>query len=231
MTPYFAPIDLATIDNWTKAIPRGQVCDRDAIICDLARGKRVLHLGATDAPFHQAKARRQELLHQKLRSICGSIVGIDSDAEAVAWLQTQHGIDDIMIADVTMPGMTIPGAPFDLVLCCDIIEHVVDLSALIAICRSNMGPDTELLVTTINATALKPAMRALVGRESVHPDHVMYFSVWTLAQLLRRQQLRPVGAAFFAYTTRSALMGRLTRWLFKRAPGCADGIMVTARLG
>src|SRR5216117_4121852 len=97
---------LATITGyehgaWEHRIPKRCLVDRDSTILSLCSGKRVLHLGATDAPFHKDKAVRGELLHQKLRTVAGALTGLDSDADAVAWLREHAGIDDIRVTDVT----------------------------------------------------------------------------------------------------------------------------------
>jgi hypothetical protein len=118
---------------------------------------------------------------------------------------------------------------FERVLCCDIIEHVSNPGLLLDRCRSLLAPESRLVLTTVNGTALKSSLRALLGRESVHPEHVSYFSYSTICQLLQRHGLEPVQIGFFCYPTVTKLSGLVFRHLAARAPATADGIVVMAR--
>jgi SAM-dependent methyltransferase len=225
---------LATIGTydmkaWGKRIPKGCWVDRDAAILDLCRGRRVAHLGAADAPMHLDKARTGELLHQKLKPVAGEIVGFDSCREAVDDLRTEFGIDDILVTDATRPLGDVQPHSFDVALCCDIIEHVSNVGGLLDACRAMLRPDGLLVVTTINATAVKPAIRAVLGREDVHFEHTAYFSYGTLCQALIMNGFVPESFGTFSYPTFSRAVGLMFRTLARLAPGTADGVLVTAR--
>ena len=53
-----------------------------------------------------------------------------------------------------------------------------------------MKPETELLLTTINAFSVKTFIRAMLGQEKVHTDHNYYFSFYTLKQLMEKHNLK-----------------------------------------
>jgi len=225
--------EISTFDPtaWEKRLPKGCLVDRDAAILELCKGKAVLHIGAADSPFHKESAAAGRLLHQKLKPAARTLLGIDVDREAVDILRDNHGIRDIICADAA----SLPQDPrlkqvFDVVLCCDIIEHVTNPGELLDSCKRFMGPETLLVITTINALALKLGLRAVLSREAVHHDHVAYYSYGTLCSLLLKQGLRPTGAGFFCYGTRSwaakVVFCGLARW----TPGCADGILLTAEM-
>jgi hypothetical protein len=217
--------------GWEKAIPRRCRIDRDEAVLALSCGRKVLHIGAVDAPFHVDKAASRELLHQKLQAVAASITGIDSDAEAVRWLREHFEIDDITIGDATDVGALGPiPETFEVIVCCDIIEHVTNVYGLLNLCKRHMNADSMLVVTTINATGVKPAVRALFGREAVHQDHLAYFSYGTLCQLLNKCGLAPTHFGVFSYPMSVRAMRPLFEVLISIAPGAADGILVTARL-
>jgi 2-polyprenyl-3-methyl-5-hydroxy-6-metoxy-1,4-benzoquinol methylase len=213
--------------DWTKRIPSACFIDRDDEIIKQCRGKSVLHVGAADAPFGIDKGRVGALLHQKIQKVVQRLVGVDVDSKAIEALRA-FGIDNIVCADVCASD-PFPGDVFDVILCCDVIEHVLSPGVLLAACRRYMGEDTKLVVTTINATALKPALRAFAGRESVHTDHVAYYSFATLGKLLTVAELRPVEFGVFAYPTVNPIAGWLTARVMRIVPGSADGIMMNAR--
>ncbi len=225
---------LATIadfpaDQWTKTLPKACFVDRDLTILAACEGKSVLHVGACDAPFELDKGKAGALLHQKVRKVANRIVGVDIDAQAVGALKSL-GVDDILLADITKDAHALFGQKFDVVLCCDVIEHVPSPGPLLQACRSYMRSDSKLIVTTINATAVKPALRALAGKEAVHSDHVAYYSFSTLGKLLVMENLRPIEFGVFAYPSVHPLLGWATQSLMKVAPGAADGIILNAAL-
>ena len=215
------------IGDWTKRIPSGCLIDRDDEIVEQCRGKTVLHVGAADALFEIEKGRAGALLHQKVQKHAKHVVGVDVDAMAIEALR-EFGIDDIVRADLCTSD-PFPAQVFDVILCCDVIEHVPSPGLLLEACRRYMEEASKLIVTTINATALKPALRALAGRELVHMEHVAYYSFATLGKLLTVSQLRPVEFGVFAYPTINPIVGWLTESVMRIVPGSADGIMINAR--
>jgi SAM-dependent methyltransferase len=220
---------------WGKRIPKGcwvgSWVGRDAAIVDLCRGKRVAHLGAADAPFHLDKARAGELLHTKVKLAARELIGFDFCREAVEELRAEFGIDDIIVTDATRPLGEVEPHSFDVVLCCDVIEHVSNVGGLLDTCRTLLRPGGLLVVTTINATAAKPAIRAVFGREDVHFEHTCYFSFGTLCQVLVMNHFVPEQFGAFSYATFSRAVGLVFCALARIAPGTADGILVTARSG
>lgn len=213
---------------WAKRMPRRCLVDRDATIVDLCRKKNVLHVGAADSPFHREKGQRGELLHQKIGAVASTVVGIDVDHEAVRWLREELGIKNIVIADATSEGVTFPAGCFDLVLCCDVLEHVPNPGDLLDACKSHMSRDTVLLLSTANATALKPVLRAMLGREAVHYGHLAYYSFGTICQLLMTKGFVPVRYGTFCYPAVTRVAGVIFSRLSRRFPAVADGIIVTA---
>lgn len=215
--------------SWEKTFPKYAYIDKDQTLIQLCRGKNVLHLGACDSPFHKEKARKGDLLHQKVRNVSRYCVGVDQDEEAITWLRDNCGINDIVAADASKHRVPFGNKSIDVVLCCDIIEHICDLNGFIEICKSYMGKESLLVITTINATALKPAIRAICGREAVHQDHISYYSFGTLCQLLNRFNMIPYQFGAFNYPTVTIIAKLLFNTLAKFAPGTADGILITAK--
>jgi 2-polyprenyl-3-methyl-5-hydroxy-6-metoxy-1,4-benzoquinol methylase len=214
---------------WEKKIPQRCLLDRDEEIVSMCRGRSVLHLGAADAPFEEEKAAQGELLHQKVKKVARELIGVDVNHGAVQRL-TRFGIVDIICADINDPAI-LTGRTFDVVLCCDVIEHVLDPGTFLCGCARFLHATSDFVVTTVNATAVKPALRAFLNREAVHQDHICYFSYGTLCQLLIRCGLKPAAFGVFMYPTVMAISGWVTHALATRYAGLADGILVIARKG
>src|SRR5207253_8703423 len=90
-----------------------------------------------------------------------------------------------MLADVSD---ALPEAERDryaLVVAGEVLEHVPDADAFLRGCAGLLAPGGRLCVTVPNACCPKIGMRALFGRESVHPDHRVYYGPRTLERTLR----------------------------------------------
>jgi hypothetical protein len=200
--------------------------ERDAYILEVCKGRKVFHLGATDSPMTSSKAERGELLHQKLQPHCGALIGYDIDEGAIALLRRQYGIDNIVRCDLDQDVPRDHGRAQVLVNG-DIVEHVNSPGRLMQACNQMLEVGGLMVLTTINALSAKQAMRALVGREPVHPDHVAYYSYATLGVLGARFGFEARDCRFFAYACVSPLSAMCFSLLYRTAPSVADGICVT----
>ena len=54
-------------------------------------GKKVLHIGATDYPYHEERAKKGILLHQKLNKVA-NVTGLDISKDAIKTLK-ENGIE------------------------------------------------------------------------------------------------------------------------------------------
>ena len=203
-----------------------------------ARGRRVLHLGCTNAPYTDQSLRDGSLLHLKLRDVAAELHGTDLDSTGLATLASL-GVTNLHQGDLVTLRDTLSSVPFDLVIAGEIIEHVPDAGAFVQSTHAVMGPQSTLIVSTVNAyCAFRMVQYAVRGRaghaEPVHPDHVAYYSQSTLAHLLRQSGMKVTGRAFYdigrehlPYVRRSlAVVNRVATTL---APQLADGIIVEAR--
>jgi SAM-dependent methyltransferase len=219
-------VDVESLSKWSKPLPSKCLIVRDDEILRLCKNRKVIHLGAADAPFHKEKARVGNLLHQKVKTVATQVFGIDLNEEAVNYLRTEHGITDITVGDACQLDMK---HSYEVILCCDIIEHVSNPGLLLDSCRRCMKSDGVLVLTTANATALKLAFRALQGREAVHYDHVAWYSFATIGNVLLQHGFLPLDVGFFCYPTITALARFLFGSCARIRPATADGILMTAK--
>ncbi len=216
--------------EWEKKLPGYCFVRRDAEILKLCEGKTVLHLGAADSPMHIDKAMKNELLHQKLSKSAKKLIGIDVDEDAIACLKEKFNITDIYTKQEIDNNKTLSACKYDVVLCADIIEHVLDIEDLISYCKEFMSQKTLLVVTTINALSLKAVVRAILNREALHHDHVSYFSFGSLAQLLHKKGVKVTGYGTFSYKAVNPVVGYVLDRFFSIISNVADGILVVGIL-
>jgi SAM-dependent methyltransferase len=213
--------------QWEKKLPKKPLVDRDRYIIERCRGKDVVHLGACDSPLTLDKGAKGELLHQKLQGECHSLLGFDNDQEATDILKTKYDILDIVPGDLSQIGNRLTPIA-DVVICADLIEHVANVGNLMTNCNRLLRDGGIMLLSTVHALSLKQVMRAVFGREPVHPDHVAYYSFATLGVLLERFCFSMTDCRFFKYPTVLGFSGVIFDCLYFLFPQTADGIVVEA---
>jgi 2-polyprenyl-3-methyl-5-hydroxy-6-metoxy-1,4-benzoquinol methylase len=168
----------------TKHVPLPRaVAEREAHILERCRGRSVLHLGCADAPFLDERLATGTLLHAKLLAIAPETVGLDSDPQSVERMRS------LMRAPIfvgSAESLSVDLGRFDVVVAGELIEHLNNPGLFLESVKRVLTVDGELIITTPNAFCLRRALRVAVGTESVHPDHVSYYSHATLSALLAR---------------------------------------------
>lgn len=219
------------ISKWNNRFPSTHVVERDQQLILECVGKRVLHLGCTDTPFTQDKLDNDTALHPKLESVASEIVGVDIDNVALAALGKACRKSSLFCCNVESSVMLdiLAGRDFDVVVCADIIEHVNNPGAMLSNLAKLMRPGSKLMVTTINALAIKLVLRALFAREAVHPDHVSYYSFATLKHLCERFGFCIENEIYtFLYPFNNRFLTAIQPPFYHLFPNVADGIIVSA---
>lgn len=227
-------------------VPRALLVDRVDRLLELARGRRVAHLGFVDAGRMDTKAEQGTWLHARLAETAQGLVGIDLGQEGVDVARARgyeaHAADCQSAESLSALGLE----RFELVIAGELIEHLDRPGAMLEAVKELLHKDGLLVVTTPNAHALVNFAAALLGRELVNDDHVSWYSWRTLVTVLSRHGWKPDEVSYYVLPRISggshlSLRGgvklraftafrSLTRPLLRVRPGLADGLVVTARL-
>jgi len=159
--------------------------EREKFILDFCVGKKVLHLGCADWPFTESRLNDGTWLHNKLSKVASNCVGVDLDRDTVETLKVKHGIKNIIEGDAEKLG-DINIGEFDVVVAGEIIEHLNNPGLFLDSAKKVLKSGGKLLITTTNAYCFRRFIRIPFGKESIHPDHVYYFSHPTLEVLAKR---------------------------------------------
>ncbi len=152
------------------------------------RGLRVLDLGCLDdTALH--KRGTETWLHERLARTASHLVGVDTSS-SVPEGGLETGFSTIHRGDVRDLPSDLLGHP-EVVVAGEILEHVPDAVGFLSALRDRFG-GTTLLLTTPNATGLTNLLLAVLGRESMHPDHLCVFSYRTLLQVTARARIEDV---------------------------------------
>lgn len=225
-----AVIDTAVAGLGHEAVIRRAppfVVDRLALVEALARGRRVLDLGAADGSHLAVHRAEGAWLHARLAAVASACVGVDLDGAAVARLRAEGW--DVRPGDVTALDL---GETFDIVVAGELIEHVTDAGGLLDSCARHLAPSGLLVVTTPNAFALhaRPGLLAPFMRTAgIHPDHVAWYCATTLRQLLERRGWVVSAIGYGASPSASRAKRRFRRMAFRMRPSWSETLIAIAR--
>jgi hypothetical protein len=182
---------------------RGRAPRRADRLVELARGRRVLHVGCCDhLPLVRDKMRQGLYLHQNLCKAASHCVGLDTNEEGVALLQ------ELGFPEVFTP-TNAPDASYDVCLLADVIEHVGDPVSFLRSMRQHYFG--ELVVATPNAFRWR---NSLPGGELINTDHRFWFTPYTLCKVLVDAGYEP--------TAVELCHGDYVSWRGALAARCAD---------
>jgi SAM-dependent methyltransferase len=171
------------------------VRDRHAWLEELCRGAgRVAHIGCADSPYTAELLAAGVLLHARLVRVA-DLTGMDVDDEGLGLLRAALPSERFVRVDVSAGVPASERGRYDLVIAGEVLEHVPDADTFLRGCGELLAPGGRLCVTVPNACCPKIGLRALAGRESVHPDHRAYYGPRTLARTLSGAGFEPESIA------------------------------------
>ncbi len=153
-----------------------------AQLCERAAGP-VAHLGCADSPYTRELIAAGMLLHERLVKVA-DVTGFDVDEQALQLLAERMPGARFVVADVTGNVPAEHKNRYALVIAGEVLEHVPDADSFLRGCATLLAPGGRLCVTVPNACCPKIGLRSLAGRESVHPDHRVYYGPRTLQRTL-----------------------------------------------
>lgn len=212
--------------------PMPLVSDRPAwleALCARTSGQ-VAHLGCTDSPYTEQFLDEGTLLHARLARVA-SVTGWDVDFGALALLRRQMPDARFVEADVAAGVPDGERRRYALVIAGEVLEHVPDAQRFLTGCRELLAPGGRLCVTVPNACSPKIGLRALAGRESVHPDHRVYYGPRTLRRTLSGAGLDTewLASCFVSHGRMGAVLNPLLRLSHRAFAGpVGEGLIALA---
>lgn len=212
------------------SVPPRVLVDPFAYILGYAKGSRVLNVGASGGVEHYLPMQRDSWLHHRLGVVAADLVGIDIDADSVAFA-AQHGVD-LLVADCETSSFA---QKFELIVMSDVIEHVDSPLRAIENLAKHLTPSGRLLITTPNPNHYGLVLRAWLGRRAgVYYDHVCEFLPEHFHVISRRLGLKLTDVVFFSHLdTRSfgnRLKSHLARLIGRLVPRSHSSLMVVLQL-
>ena len=172
-----------------KSFVKLPLVNRDDWIVKKCSGKRVLHVGCTDAPQTEKKARQGVLLHKTLAQVTDELLGLDIAEKELSFMREELGITTVRYGDAEHLDEINYDRKFDIILVSDVMEHLNNPglffdSAKRVLERFGGG---ELVITVPLAFSIKRMGSIVLRRdEHAHPDHVAYYSPSCIMQFTER---------------------------------------------
>jgi 2-polyprenyl-3-methyl-5-hydroxy-6-metoxy-1,4-benzoquinol methylase len=191
---------------------------------ELCRGKKVLHLGATDSPMTKEAIQKGDFLHLHLDEVSEYLIGLDLDFSMIQWLSDNQEINNIKHGNIEKPE-NYPSTDFDIVIAGEIFEHLSNPGKALDCIRSTIKSSSVLVITVPNAYSIKGFLRAVIKHELIHPDHTLHHSPHTLKTLLERHGFS-VNTYFSYVNGGSGIIASITNQFIRFNSQLAEGIGV-----
>ncbi len=143
-------------------------------------GKSALDIGCV---MHDPKRYTSPYwLHGAIEKVAFELVGIDIDREGIKYLQNIGY--NIIYADAQNFFLN---RTFDVIVAGDVLEHLENFDGFFKCCKNHMHENSILLISTPNPWHWINIIRSAFYYDfHVNREHVCYFSMRTLKQLLAR---------------------------------------------
>lgn len=211
----------------------GYFLDRDRAILDIARGRRVLHLGcvghADQTPEERVRLARNTL-HWKL-SDTADTTGVDYSREVIDEYRRLEIFDNVVPGDVQRLDEVALDGRFEVVVAADIIEHLSNPGAMLDGIKRFCGDDTRVVITTPHAFGRPNFLRFLAGRFRDGAEHVMTFNVDNICNLVERHgyTVERLDTCHQPHARRHGLLFALARAVFAAMPKLGGTLFMVAR--
>jgi hypothetical protein len=166
---------------------RQSIPDRIRLLVDLSRGKRILHLGCLDhLPLIDAKIQKGQWLHKELTDASTRCLGVDINREAMDYVRSQYGVDNIIERDITGPVIPeIVNSKWDYVILGELLEHVDNPVSYLTEIREKYKSVVDKIIITVPNVLTKRSMRAARrSSEIINSDHRYWFSPYTIGKVM-----------------------------------------------
>lgn len=162
--------------------------NKDEAIIDIARGKKVLHLGCVgfaDLPDMDRVKLAEQSLHFSLTN-SAQTTGVDYSKDAIDYYRENRIFDNVLYGNAEHLEQMSLNETFDVIVAGDIIEHLSNPGLMLDGLKKFFNENTRLIITTPHAFGVLNFIRFLRGRFVEGKEHVMTFNQTNLVQLLAR---------------------------------------------
>jgi SAM-dependent methyltransferase len=154
--------------------------DRISYIRQRVTGLDVLDVGCTGKKANGRIPRANTTLHQSIKPVCKSLVGVDVDADGIR-LMKQEGFT-VLCDDITSMDLK---HTFDIIIAGAVIEHLLNPGLALQNLGKHLRHTGRLVLTTCNPFYYRQQSKILRhGCIQVHWEHVAWYDPLTISVML-----------------------------------------------
>ena len=179
-------------------------------------GKRVLDIGCCASTSKNLLKRH--MLYEKSAK---EIIGIDYNKELIQ--EAKDRLDHTLYyCDLTntkdVKNIIQKFGRFDTLICTDVIEHISNLGIFLDNIKLMLKDTGTLYLTTPNMRSPRWMEMCVKNKYKVNADHVCWFDIFTLKNLLKRANLKIIQTMYQAQETQSIRFFKFTPqdWMARR---------------
>lgn len=182
--------------------------DRTLYLQKLAQGLDVLDVGCTGRKGSGRLPDHAGTLHHAIRPVCGSLTGLDIDAEGIDAMRAAGY--RVVCGDVASVSLN---RKFDLIIAAEVIEHLPNPGPALCTLKTHLKECGTLVITTCNPFYYRQQSRILRhGTIQVNAVHTCWYDPFTLERMLQSSGLTVIKGAWLPSKKRWSLMSFVTRW-------------------
>ena len=189
-------------ENWPV------VNDRVSYLKQLAANLEVLDVGCTGKKADGRIPDVATTLHQALKPVCKSLVGIDNDASGIKTME-REGFK-VICCDITLMNLQ---RTFDVIIAGEIIEHLSNPGVALKTLGKHLNKAGRLVLTTCNPFYYRQQSKIMrKGHIQVHPEHTAWYDPLTMSVLLNNSGFTVIKGAWLSSRERWNPMMPLANW-------------------
>jgi len=182
--------------------------DRHDYIIQYCKDKTVLHLWCIWNSY-KSVSQYEPRLHKEICDVAKECIGVDMDKDRILYAE-QRTWSKIFFGDVQKFDLW---KKFDVVVWWEIIEHLDDFKSFFSSIKKHMHKKSLLILTTPNAFNFSNLIRVLfTGKPYFDPDHVVYFDIFTLGQMLKRHWFEMITYYYNTEVALQRIRNMIIRW-------------------
>jgi len=165
------------------------------------KGKRVLDIGCCASTSKNLLKR-----HRLYEKAAKEIIGIDYNKDLIKEAKDRLGYT-LYYCDLTnfddVKNIVEKFGKFDTIICTDVIEHISNLGIFLENVKYMLEENGQLHLTTPNMRSPRWMQMCIQNKYKVNTDHICWFDIFTLGNLLKRAKLKIVETMYQAQETQA----------------------------
>ncbi len=188
---------------------RRKIYDKNELIVDYCKNKKVLDLGCIDHDYETAVGLGNNWLHKQVKNVAAECIGLDIlSKEAEQLNQLGYNIVCMNAESFDL------NAKYDVIIAGDLIEHLSNIGLFLESVKKHMNNNSIFIVTTPNPFNIEQIMLAVFHKRiAVNAEHAVWLDPRVTWQLFERHHLNITD--FYWINTRFHLpvYSRILRWI------------------